>query len=171
MALHPTNSPCNLKVDVRLPGKGISNSHGARPVHLIITMMKWIRISRLSAKKSLSAKNAPYPSIVRVASEDATYGPRPGWRGSALSKRERNKMSLFVRVPIRTYYTDQIEVDRALIEFHERRKTDHWTKFVCTRAWCGLRRRRRRMARGPAGEGLLCRSASGTTVYPAAAPS
>jgi len=26
------------KVDVRLPGKGNSNSHGARPVHLIITM-------------------------------------------------------------------------------------------------------------------------------------
>ena len=42
------------KVDVRLPGKGISNSHGARPVHLIITMIKWIRTSRLSIKKSLS---------------------------------------------------------------------------------------------------------------------
>ena len=36
------------KVDVRLPGKGHSNSHGARPVHLIITMIKWIRTSRLS---------------------------------------------------------------------------------------------------------------------------
>ena len=34
------------KVDVRLPGKGNSNSHGARPVHLIITMIKWIRTSR-----------------------------------------------------------------------------------------------------------------------------
>jgi len=29
------------KVDVRLPGKGNSNSHGARPVHLIIPMIKW----------------------------------------------------------------------------------------------------------------------------------
>jgi len=28
------------KVDVRLPGKGNSNTHGARPVHLIITMIK-----------------------------------------------------------------------------------------------------------------------------------
>ena len=28
------------KVDVRLPGKGNSNYHGARPVHLIITMIK-----------------------------------------------------------------------------------------------------------------------------------
>ena len=36
------------KVDVRIPGKGNSNSHGARPVHLIITMIKWTRTSRLS---------------------------------------------------------------------------------------------------------------------------
>jgi len=42
------------KVDGRLPGKGNSNSHGARPVHLIITMIKWIRTSRLSIKNSLS---------------------------------------------------------------------------------------------------------------------
>ena len=42
------------KVDVRPPGKGDSNSHGARPVHLIITMGKWIRTSRMSIKNSLS---------------------------------------------------------------------------------------------------------------------
>jgi len=42
------------KVDVRLSGKGNSNSHGARPVHLIITMMKLMRTSRLSIKKSFS---------------------------------------------------------------------------------------------------------------------
>jgi len=36
------------KVDVRLPEKGNSNSHGARPVHLIITMIKWTRTSRLA---------------------------------------------------------------------------------------------------------------------------
>ena len=29
-------------------------SHGVRPVHLIITMLKWIRTSRLSIKNSLS---------------------------------------------------------------------------------------------------------------------
>jgi len=39
---------CTRKVDVRLPGKGNSSSHGARPVHLIITMIKWIRTRRLS---------------------------------------------------------------------------------------------------------------------------
>ena len=33
---------------------GNSNYHGARPVHLIITMIKWIRTSRLSIKNSLS---------------------------------------------------------------------------------------------------------------------
>ena len=48
------SKPAANKVDVRLPGKGDSNSHGARPVHLIITMMKWIRTSRLSIKNSLS---------------------------------------------------------------------------------------------------------------------
>ena len=42
------------KVDVRLPGKGNSNSHGARPVHLIITIIKWFRTSKLSTKYSLS---------------------------------------------------------------------------------------------------------------------
>ena len=42
------------KVYVRLSEKGNSNSHGARPVHLIITMIQWIRTSRLSIKNSLS---------------------------------------------------------------------------------------------------------------------
>jgi len=46
------------KVDVRLPGKGNSNSHGARPVHLIITTIKWIRTSRLSIKNSLHGREA-----------------------------------------------------------------------------------------------------------------
>jgi len=45
---------CSRKVDVRLPGKGNANSHGARPVRLIITMIEWIRTSRLSIKNSLS---------------------------------------------------------------------------------------------------------------------
>ena len=42
------------QIDVRLPGKGNSNSHGARPVYLIIKMIKWIRTGRLSIKNSLS---------------------------------------------------------------------------------------------------------------------
>jgi len=35
------------KVDVRLPGNRDSYSHGARLVHPIITMIKWIRTSSL----------------------------------------------------------------------------------------------------------------------------
>ena len=42
------------KVDVKIPGKGNSTSHGARPVHLIITMIEWIRTSRLPANDSCS---------------------------------------------------------------------------------------------------------------------
>ena len=46
------------KVDVRLPGKGNLNSHVARPVHLIITLIKWIRTRRLSIQNSLSLQPA-----------------------------------------------------------------------------------------------------------------
>ena len=53
---HPELGKVPGKVDVRLPGKGNSNSHGARPVHLIITMIKWIRTSRLSIKNSLALR-------------------------------------------------------------------------------------------------------------------
>ena len=38
----------------RFDGKGNSNSHGASPVHQIISMIEWIRTSRLSIKNSLS---------------------------------------------------------------------------------------------------------------------
>ena len=36
------------KVYIRLPAKGTSNSHGARPVHQLNSMIMWIRTSRLS---------------------------------------------------------------------------------------------------------------------------
>ena len=41
-------------VDARPGIKRNLNSHGARPVHLIIAMIKWIRTSRLSLKNSFS---------------------------------------------------------------------------------------------------------------------
>ena len=47
------NAWLDSKAEKRLPGKGNSKSHGARPVCLIITMMKWIRTSRLSIEFSL----------------------------------------------------------------------------------------------------------------------
>jgi len=43
----------SLDVRLHVLGKGNSNSHGARPVHLIITVIEWIRTSRLSIKNSL----------------------------------------------------------------------------------------------------------------------
>jgi len=53
------------------------SSHGARPVHLIITMIKWIRTSRLSIKKSLSLTRA---SVARRVDGDVggeAEGRRP----------------------------------------------------------------------------------------------
>ena len=47
------------KADIRLPGKGDSNSHDARPVHLIVSMLKWIRTSRSSIKNPLFLADAP----------------------------------------------------------------------------------------------------------------
>ena len=52
--------------DVTAHAKGNSNFHGARPVHLIITMIKWIRTRRLSIKNSLSHR--PSPVIVKYYS-------------------------------------------------------------------------------------------------------
>jgi len=55
-------------VDVRLPGKGNSNSHDARPVHLIIMMIKWIQTSRLSIQNPahLARKHMARPQACRT---------------------------------------------------------------------------------------------------------
>ena len=55
--LHQQHIAGMRKVDFRLPGKGNSISDGARPVHLIIMMVKWIRTGRLSIKNSLSRRH------------------------------------------------------------------------------------------------------------------
>ena len=65
------------KVDVRLPGKGNSNSHGARPVHLLIPMIKWIRTSRLSIMNSLSrtlASSERFPASFQESSQSRALG-------------------------------------------------------------------------------------------------
>ena len=56
------------KVDVRLPGKGNSNSYGARPVHQIILMRRWTWTSRLSIKRSLSSGDRVVPRRRRYLS-------------------------------------------------------------------------------------------------------
>ena len=58
-------------VDIRLPVKGNSNSHGARPVHQIISMMKWIWIYRLSIENSLSG--GAHGCVVEAPSRDSPY--------------------------------------------------------------------------------------------------
>ena len=72
------------KVDVRLPGKENSNSHGARPVHLIITMIKWIRTSRLSIKNFLSGGTDMGEA---VKEERQLLGERVPHRHISLSRR------------------------------------------------------------------------------------
>ena len=70
-AIAPTAS---RKVDVRLPEIGNSNSHAARPVHHLITMITWIRTSRLSIKKfSLhpEAEKSAHRSLQREATARA----------------------------------------------------------------------------------------------------
>ena len=59
------------KADARLPGKGDSNSHGSRPVHLIITMIKWIWTSMMPIRKSLTMSlltdpGPPFGSVRRL---------------------------------------------------------------------------------------------------------
>ena len=39
---------------MRVPGKGNSSSYGSRPVYQIISMIEWMRTSRLSIKNILS---------------------------------------------------------------------------------------------------------------------
>ena len=59
LARRERHVPVPVKVDIRLPGKGNSNSHGARGVHLIITMIKWIRTSRLCMRRTEFAACSP----------------------------------------------------------------------------------------------------------------
>jgi len=66
------------KVHVRLPVKGNSNSHGARPVHLNITIIQWIRTSRLSIKNALSIATGRGGALLDIddGREDARH---PFW--------------------------------------------------------------------------------------------
>ena len=61
-----STAACFRKVDIWLPGKGNSNSHGTRPVLQIISMIKWIRTSWLSIKKKLAKQQATSPSCPRA---------------------------------------------------------------------------------------------------------
>ena len=72
-SLESTDVVSPRKVDVRLPGKGNSNSHGAGTVH---QKHQWIRTSRLSIQKSLSRVPLRAAGIARNAGEDWGLGFR-----------------------------------------------------------------------------------------------
>ena len=72
----PKSSKRSRKVDARLPGKGNSNSHGARPVRLIITVIKWIRTSRLSIKNSLSLATSASSASSMASASDTPCTPK-----------------------------------------------------------------------------------------------
>jgi len=78
LSLRPPVLPSTLgcsRVSTRhtLPGKGNSNSHGARPVHLIVTMITRIRTSRLSIKNSLSQWRRTCRQASRVEEQLETF--------------------------------------------------------------------------------------------------
>ena len=77
------------KIDVRLPGKGNTNSPGARPVHPIISMIQWIRTSRLSIKNSLAARRGgayTSPCGCRLVRAKVLSGLSP-YRGTSLIRK------------------------------------------------------------------------------------
>jgi len=67
----PATEPLHISAHQGLeenPGKGNPTPHGARPVHPIITMLKWIRTKRLSVKNSLCKKvKKPWSRRLRIA--------------------------------------------------------------------------------------------------------
>ena len=60
-----------VRIQVQNQEPETPNSHGARPVHLIITMIKWFRTSRLSIKHSLPL--SPQPVLAHQATHPALY--------------------------------------------------------------------------------------------------
>jgi len=60
------------KVDFKLPGKGNSNFHGARQVHLIIAMTKWIRTRRLASGPYCTPHSSPPPPLSHIVSTRET---------------------------------------------------------------------------------------------------
>jgi hypothetical protein len=63
----------------RLPGKGNSNSHGARPVHQIFSMIKRIRTSRLSIinLRSLVFAGGGLGALPRFSHQGVSVGRYP----------------------------------------------------------------------------------------------
>ena len=83
-------NPLLRKAGIRLPGKGISNSHGARPVHLIITTIKWIQGGRLSIQNSLSEGSCEGRQVRRGELLETPAQRLPGLTSHSLTLRPLN---------------------------------------------------------------------------------
>ena len=60
---------------MRLPEKGNLNSHGTRPIQQTISVIKWIRTSRLSKKNTLCLVGVWYESPVEVSQQKIGGSP------------------------------------------------------------------------------------------------
>ena len=89
-----------------------SNSHGARPVHLIITMIQWIRTSRLSIKNSLSLRK-PGPCHAldvggRAVLSSVVHGKERNTHKHPLGVPVLNRQQLSVMNCMSTFDTDSM---------------------------------------------------------------
>ena len=106
------------KIVVRLPEKANANSHGARPVHHIISMIKWFRTSRLPIKNSLSLQ------LVSIVHARAGRGGS-GWLWRHYQKREERQpaTSWLPRTRPRANTTARLVVLRRLFVFGMRQRS------------------------------------------------
>ena len=97
-----------------------SNSHGARPVHLIITMIKWIRTSRLSIKNALSlraglsarvpARDGDADVVVRRHEQRRPRDPVPG--GDCLRQSVSQREDIYIYIYIERERERDREIER-----------------------------------------------------------
>ena len=81
------------------------NSHGANPVHQIISMIQWIRTSRLSINNSLSSKGGGSVLVGSTSSmcgksTPPLSGGRPGGPNDAILPRREFIVNLLVRIHV-----------------------------------------------------------------------
>jgi len=88
------------KVDVRLPEKGDAKSHGASPVHLIITMIMWIRTRRLSVETGECLLEGLLATLYMQSVARSTRSTAPSTCRARLAYREFFIGILLVRIHI-----------------------------------------------------------------------
>ena len=143
---------------MRLPGNGNPNLHGARPVHRILTMLKWTRTSRSSKKITLSLY-AP-SSLAPSSAEQSEDGARSktGWGESGSNGRflaraaveriwhTKNSQSQVLALTFREKYFKPLKMFplRSEAEGHVSERISHLPHRVRTNPCRGVRHRHRR---------------------------